>query len=195
MLARTALALSLAVRIYDNAGVTARDMESAVAAAHAILEDAGIVASWRDCSREACQDLGRLGPAEIIIRVADAPPGSLPDSLGFSFVDVERRQGTLATVFADRVQALSAQAGADSGLLLGRAMAHEIGHLLLGTTRHARRGLMRGLWTTIDLQKQQPWDWTLSRDDGARMRGSLASRLRRATEPAAIVARTNAGAK
>ena len=78
---------------------------------------------------------------------------------------------------------LSSQAKADNARLLGRAMAHEIGHLLLGTTHHASRGLMRGVWTTIDLQKDQPWDWTLSRDDADRMRRGLAARLRRAEPP------------
>jgi hypothetical protein len=188
MLAHAVLALSLVVRVYDNVGIAAKEMESALAAAHAVLADAGIAVTWRECPREACQDLGPLAPAEIVVRVIAAPPASLPDSLGFSLVDVERRAGTLATVFTDRVDALSALAGTASGQLLGRAMAHEIGHLLLGTTHHADRGLMRGLWTTSDLKKEQPWDWVLSREDGARMRRGLAARLRRPEQPAAIVA-------
>jgi len=196
MLARTVLALSLAIRVYDNTGVSAADMETALAAAHAILKDAGIAVSWRDCSREACQDLERVGAAEIVVRVADAPPGSLPGSLGFSFVDVDGRSGTLATVFADRVRALSSYAKADNARLLGRAMAHEIGHLLLGTTHHASRGLMRGVWTSIDLQKEQPWDWMLSRDDADRMRRGLAARLRGPRQPATVVAgKTGVGSR
>lgn len=41
-----------------------------------------------------------------------------------SFVDIEQKAGTLATVFADRVQTLAAFAGADDGELLGRVIAH-----------------------------------------------------------------------
>ena len=41
MLARTVLALSLAIRVYDNTGVAAPDMESALAVAHAILKKQG----------------------------------------------------------------------------------------------------------------------------------------------------------
>jgi hypothetical protein len=189
MLAPAVLALSLLVRVYDNVGVSAGEMGSARAAAQAALSDAGIAVSWRECPRGACEDLGPPAPAEIVMRVIVAPPALPFGSLGFSVVDVERRSGTLATVFVDRVRALSALAGADSGLLLGRAMAHEIGHLLLGTTHHADRGLMRGLWTTIDLQKEQPWDWVLSREDGVRMRRALDARLRVPEQPAAIVAR------
>jgi hypothetical protein len=189
MLARAVLALSLVIRVYDNAGVPASDMHAAFAAAEAILRDAGIAATWRQCPCENAQQVEPVGPAELVIRVADAPPAGFPGSLGFSIVDVERRSGTLATIFADRVKTLSALAGTPSGPLLGRAMAHEIGHLLLGTTRHADRGLMRGLWTTIDLQKDQPWDWALSAEDGVRMRRALAARLRRPEQPAGIVAR------
>jgi hypothetical protein len=189
MLAPAVLALSLIVRVYDNVGVPAGEMGSARAAAQHVLSDAGIAVSWRECPRGTCEDLGPPAPAEIVMRVVVAPPAWPFGSLGFSVVDVERRSGTLATVFVDRVRDLSALAGADSGLLLGRAMAHEIGHLLLGTTHHTDRGLMRGLWTTIDLQKEQPWDWVVSREDGARMRRALAARLRRLEQPAAIVAR------
>ncbi len=64
-----------------------------------------------------------------------AAPASTPGSLGFSFVDIGRKAGTLATVFADRVQALAAIAGVDDGELLGRVIAHEIAHLLIGTSR------------------------------------------------------------
>ena len=130
-----------------------------------------------------------LEPAELVVRVIAAPPVSEPDSLGLSYVDLERRSGTLATVFADRVAALSGLCSRDRGEILGRAMAHEIGHLLLGTARHADRGLMRGRWTAIELLNNHPLDWGLSREEGALMRRALALRQRRPEQPAAIVAR------
>jgi hypothetical protein len=181
MLARTLLALSLAVRVYDNTGVSPGDRASALAAAHAILKDAGIAVTWRE-------DDSAPTPAEVIVRIVAAPAEALPGPLGFSLIDVERRAGTLATVYADRVTKLAALAGADPGRLLGRAMAHEIGHLLLGTTRHADRGLMRGVWTSVELHRDQAWDWSLSREDVARMRRGLVARLRRPEQPDTVVA-------
>jgi hypothetical protein len=194
MLARTVLALSLVVRIYDNVGVTNGDRDAALAVAHAILKNAGIEVTWRGAQTGRDGQEGQEGQEgrdgqELIVRIVAAPAGSRPDSLGFSFVDTGSGSGTLATIFLDRVHALSARAGADSGQLLGRAMAHELGHLLLGTTHHADRGLMRGVWSTIDLQKGQPLDWMLSAEEGARMRRALAVRQRRPESPAAIVAR------
>jgi hypothetical protein len=191
MLAGTVLALSLAVHVYDNVGVANGDMASALAVAHAILKNVGIEVTWRGVDTVQVGQVGRVGQdgAALIVRIVAAPAGSHPDSLGFSFVDTEIGSGTLATIFLDRVHNLSARAGSDSGQLLGRAMAHEIGHLLLGTTHHADRGLMRGVWSTIDLQKDQPLDWMLSAQEGARMRRALALRLRRAEPPAAVVAK------
>jgi hypothetical protein len=189
MLARSVVALSalsLVVRLYDGFGVSAGDLASAHAIASAILSRAGISVTWRDCPREDCDN--QVAPAELVLRVIAAPAASEPGSLGFSYVDVERRSGTLATVFADRVGKMSALSARDGGELLGRAMAHEIGHLLLGTTRHADRGLMRGRWTTIELLKNRPWDWALSPEEGMLMRRALALRQRRPEQPSAIVA-------
>jgi hypothetical protein len=181
MLARTVLALSLAARVYDTTGVPPGDRASALAAAHDILKDAGIAVTWLD-------DDNVPAPAEVIVRIVMAPAEALPGPLGFSLIDVERRAGTLATVYVDRVRKLATLSGADPGRLLGRAMAHEIGHLLLGTTSHAARGLMRGVWTSVELHRDQAWDWSLSREDVARMRRGLAARLRRPDQPDAIVA-------
>jgi hypothetical protein len=192
MLAAAALALSLVVHVYDSAGTSPGHRSSALAAAQAILADAGIGVAWRDGG--AHDDASGSAPEpltipEIIIRIVIAPPGASAGSLGSSLVDVAQQAGTLGTVYADRVVALAAQSGVDAGLLLGRAMAHEIGHLLLGTTRHAARGLMRGTWTSVELRRDRPWEWALLRDDAANMRRGLAARARRSEPPAAIIAR------
>jgi hypothetical protein len=181
MLARTVLALALAVRVYDNTGLPPGDRAVALAVAQAILRNAGIAVTW-------CNDAPVPASAEVIVRIVAGPAGALPGQLGFSLIDVERRAGTLATVYADRVAELAALSRADPGRLLGRAITHEIGHLLLGTTHHADRGLMRGVWTSDELQRERPQDWSLSREDIAGMRRGLVTRLRRSERPDALVA-------
>lgn len=183
MLARTVLALSLAVRVYDNTGLPPGDRAAALVVAHAILRDAGIAVTWGGGDEVV------LAPEAVIVRIVTAPAEALPGSLGCSLIDVERRAGTLATVYADRVAELAALSSADAGQLLGRAMAHEIGHLLLGTPRHADRGLMRGVWTSVELHRERPSDWSLSREDVAGMRRGLIARLRRPEHPDTLVAR------
>jgi hypothetical protein len=183
MLAHAVMSLFVVVRLYDAPGLPPGELAAARSAAERILKDADIAVRWADCP---CAK--PVGPVELMIRVARSTPASEPASLGFSYVDVQTRAGTLATVFADRVHALAEAVRADEGELLGRAMAHEIGHLLLGTHDHTRTGLMRAAWTSIEVAKNRPVDWQLSRSDGAELRRALNRRIRGVREARALVA-------
>jgi hypothetical protein len=184
MLAYATLALSLTIRVYDTHGVALDTKAAARAAVDRIVSPAGIHVIWAQCP---CDD--RVASTELMIRITAAPAAADPASLGFSYVDVEQRAGTLATVFADRVHALAQLAAVDEGELLGRAMAHEIAHLLLGTRDHSAAGLLRGHWTSLELAKNQPRDWQFLRGDGARLQQALARRLRGPVAPATAIAR------
>jgi hypothetical protein len=183
MLAHAALALYVVVRVYDMHGVPADTAATARATAERILNTASVTVRWA-----ACPCGKPAGPVELMIRLADATPASEPDSLGFSYVDLDRQAGTLATVFADRVRALADAARVDEGELLGRAMAHEIGHLIIGTRDHASAGLMRGRWTSIELAQNHPVDWQFRPTDGEAFRRALVRRIRGARTPAALMA-------
>jgi hypothetical protein len=61
-------------------------------------------------------------------------------------VDPQTRRGSLATLYVNRVFDLAAACGVDGGTLLGRAMAHELAHLLLGSPRHSSTWLMGPHW-------------------------------------------------
>lgn len=183
MLAHAALALYVVVRIYDTHGLPPGELAAARSAAERILKDADVAVRWADCP---CAK--PVGPVELMIRVARSTPDSQAASLGFSYVDVGSKGGTLATVFADRVRVLAEAVRADEGELLGRAMAHEIGHLLLGTHDHASAGLMRAAWTSIELARNRPADWQLSRKDGVDLRRALNRRIRGVREARALVA-------
>jgi hypothetical protein len=91
-----------------------------------------------------------LAGTEISVRLARLPAepnGHGMLQLGYSLVNTQAGAGTLATMFVDRVEWLASQAGADAATVLGFAIAHEIGHLLLGTNAHAASGLMRAVWS------------------------------------------------
>ena len=99
------------------------------------------------------------------------------DTLGFALVDVDAGAGLLATVYADRVRVMAQSAGIDEAELLGRAMAHEVGHLLLGTNGHAAHGLMRASWSSVDLRGHRV-QWFFNGKEGEAMRSGIASRFR-----------------
>jgi len=168
------LALSLFVRLYDTTGLPQADLQHATMTASAILSAAGIAVEWRDC-HEGCD--APVAPSELAVRVVASADGSRPSSLGYTFVTGGDDLGALATVVASRVRAMAREAGCDAGTLIGRAIAHEVGHALLGTSGHASAGLMRATWKASELYNNHPGDWTFSRDEAARMRGRLAARL------------------
>jgi hypothetical protein len=74
-------------------------------------------------------------------------------------LDTRTGSGVLATIYFDRVQWLAHESGTDSRVLLGRAIAHELGHLLLASTAHGAAGLMRALWSGEEIRRGSARDW------------------------------------
>ena len=93
--------------------------------------------------------------------------------LGTSLIDTRAGSGSLATIYVDRVARFARDSGTQAGVLLGRAIAHEIGHLLLGTTAHTRTGLMRAVWSSDALQRSNAADWLFTPSDARAMRDGL----------------------
>ena len=94
-------------------------------------------------------------------------------ALGESMLDREQRGGVLMTIDMVPVRAVAQQASTAISTLLGRAVAHEIGHLLLGSAEHPRLGLMRALWSRDELRGLKPAHWGFSAREAAQMRQTL----------------------
>jgi hypothetical protein len=153
--------------------------------AGATLAAAGLHVTWLDCgatpNHEPAPALCTypLRRDEVVLRVVTSPiaAGRRQDStLGDAHVDGAARAGFIATVYSDRVVALARRAGVDTAGLMGRAMAHEIGHLLIGTHDHATRGLMRPSWSHRDLRRNRPVDWAFSGSEAWAMTRALQAR-------------------
>ena len=84
----------------------------------------------------------------------------------------------ISSVFYDRVIGLLAH-GASTSLpvLLGRAMAHEIGHLLLGPNSHSPTGIMRASWSGRDLSLDGLPYLLFTPEESRQMKKRLAERV------------------
>jgi hypothetical protein len=60
--------------------------------------------------------------------------------------------------------------------VLGRVVAHEIGHLLLGTSDHEPAGLMRALWTRQILERNRDDDFRFTAADSLALRAAVSAR-------------------
>src|SRR5262249_45448292 len=177
--------------VYDTTSLRAEDLAAALRRTTAVLSEAGIDVEWLTCGPlkfshpSACD--APIASDELAVRLVSLPgkpsrTGALP--LGYSLVDTASAAGALATVFVNRIQWLTshvpcdahttrggdnAPAACDAETLLGFAMAHEIGHLLLGTNDHGTAGLMRAVWSPIELQRNDPADWLFTRAESTAM--------------------------
>jgi hypothetical protein len=78
-------------------------------------------------------------------------------------------------VFGDAIATWAERGQSDRSRLLGRVMAHEIGHLILGAGSHSATGLMRGQWSVPEIQRDRPEEWLMSPEDGRKLRKTLAA--------------------
>ena len=154
--------LGITVRVYDYARVSPGEMRRAEAEASGIFREAGVEMDWVDCPTSvaeaadypACEppagargvDL-RILPKSMALRVKSGR-----EQLGFALPSARAGFASSAWVFYHRVEELAASKDADGAQILGHAIAHEIGHLLLGPDRHSGRGIMRAAWGRADLQ-------------------------------------------
>jgi hypothetical protein len=166
----------VAVRVYSVlAEPGAGDRRISLDVAARALTAASVDVVWTICGPGSCTT--PPSPAELIVRITPAPKGGKETrSLGFAIVDAQERTGMLATVFVDRTLRLASKLRIDHQILLGYAIAHELGHLLLATATHGVSGLMRPVWSHEELQGMRSEDWVFDPTDATAIRDRLASR-------------------
>lgn len=173
----------LTVRLYNTSGIPQPELMAARLEAESILRDTGMDVIFRHCGHRTSEDDAsaddavdtcheRLKPAEVVVRVINAPGFSTtlkPEAYGVAYVVQETSRGWLATVFSDRIDQAAARAGVEAGVLLGRVVAHEVGHLLLGHGYHSTAGVMRAEWPDALLTHASKQDWRFSLTEANRM--------------------------
>ncbi len=82
----------------------------------------------------------------LVVRMMRRMPANVfPGALGFSLPFA--RRGAHVSIFYDRVQILARSVNTAPYIILGHAIAHEIGHVLLHSSEHTSGGLMQARWS------------------------------------------------
>ena len=183
------------VRVYDLVGIADADRQAALVVAQELLAEANTHVVFRNCGADEPYDPcdTALGPDERMVRIINSPAQARPGTrvpLGNAVVDPATNTGVLATVYADRVEQRAA-GQMEHSLLLGRTIAHELGHLVLGFAAHSKSGLMREVWTDEELRRNHALDWAFSPYDRVRM----CMKLLRSPGPCSGEARARASAR
>jgi hypothetical protein len=161
------------VRVYRSPDITPDVLSGALNVAEATFAAASVNVQWKVCGPSECNT--PPSRAERLVRLVRSPPGGNHDTrcLGDAVIDAKNGIGVLATVYVDRVLNLVRRLDIDQRTLLGRTIAHEIGHLLLATNRHSTSGLMRELWSPEELLASRADDWALRPFEAAAIRQRL----------------------
>jgi hypothetical protein len=115
-------------------------------------------------------------PAGVTRRAA--PSGSL----GFAVPSKPGEFGGFAGVFYDPVKRLSSR-GFSEPVILGHAIAHELGHLLLGFEAHSNEGIMKAEWHGKELKRAENATLVFDPRQRSRIRQNLKTRLSAAHIP------------
>lgn len=187
------------IRIYDYVAVTAPTLKSAEKEAARILGGAGIKVVWLDCEilREErpadhpCSAL--LMATDIHLRIITREMASRVNTnagcVGYSLVS--EGFDSIGAVFHHRAVELKRQLGIPLGAILGAAIAHEVGHLLLEDSRHANSGLMSAHWSDRTLLRIFRNQLGFSKNERWRLESQVVQRIawdRRADDSGLAVA-------
>ena len=145
--------LRITVHVYNISQVPAQTLAVAETEAWKAFERAGIHVLWVSGPLTPAQvrESADRVRSDIFLRIYNqsmVKPWRVDGSaLGF----VLSLENSHAIVFYDRVHRLCQIWQNEPAPILGAAMAHEIGHLLLGAEQHSPAGMMRETWLSSDL--------------------------------------------
>jgi hypothetical protein len=174
-----AATLRIQTRVYNMAKVRPTVLSGALIEASEIFQRIGVEIEWVEGSSHQ-----RLGSCQLYLRIIPRLfPNTRyalgPSHLGYAATSEEG--GVLATIFFHRVEEL---AWGNPSYALGCAIAHELGHLLLGYDRrnespHSASGLMRGPWQRDDLKPKARETMQFTPEDARRLRARVLERFRK----------------
>jgi hypothetical protein len=178
----TPLRSEVSISVHDYAGVSTTLLTAAEEQAREIFRRAGLETVWVNCSpklekhepdscyfADATHLTLKISPHAMNAQVRDRI-----DVLGTSYPD-EQGAGYFAYVFYDRVREL-AQRRTLGHTLLADVMAHEIGHLLLGSNSHSVSGIMCARWDAEQLRNVAEGSMSFAASESRLMRERVFTR-------------------
>jgi len=174
-----AATLSIVVRLHGHAAPDRDLLYRAQKRVTAILSNSGIEIRWRSCGYASRVDAtcdATPEANEAVIRFLAGPSTETPDSCGVALVPREGH-GHFISVFVDCVHTAAEKLSVAEDVILSGVLAHEIGHLLLGTNSHGSIGLMQAQPRPIDWQRATHDALGFTKDETRRLRASVQRRM------------------
>ena len=171
------------VLVYNLAHVASSILAAAEREAGEILHAAGVRIIWVECPMTSTTDRAegpcrqKLKSTDILLRVLPRPAKHRlkADVFGFAISPI------LASVYYDyalRLPVENEYVEFDARIILGCVIAHELGHLLLGSNSHSSAGIMRSPWGQKQLQQALMGTLLFTADEAKLMQAQVRARAR-----------------
>jgi hypothetical protein len=157
--------LQVHVLVYDYAQVSPETLIKAQERASTIFQQVGVEPVWVNHGRTTGESQNplasqhKLDQIDFILRILPRSRAALKDNaLGEALPCKSGAEVCFANVFYNRVEQRTNVEKISLEQVLGHAVAHELGHLLLGSNSHSRSGIMSGQWSSEELKRAAKGD-------------------------------------
>ena len=174
------------ISVYNDAQASAQLLTQAEQEATKIFRKIGVDSVWIECQSPEAGPKPECGPpsgpTHLSLRIVPWSSKSGDAVFGMAFLSPEG-EGTYCDVFYDSVEKLRRDWRVSRSRVLGHTMAHEIGHLLLGTNAHSSKGLMRSNWQGQELWRIERGTLLFTPEQARSMQNKLVSSTERKPIP------------
>jgi hypothetical protein len=132
---------AIEIVVVNEAAVSEEVLAEARVQATRIYAPMGIKPVWTDSIAAGPSPAPEIDRRLTMKIVSHSKIGHVEDVMGFAF-----KGGNMAYVFYTRVKDFAQQRQISVAKILGHALAHEMGHLLMPQRRHSLSGIMRTNW-------------------------------------------------
>ena len=170
-------ALTVVVAILDSAAVPADELMTARTAAGAAFARAGMVLRWGGTGGSVSCQPGASAPFCVQVLLRPRNPQSAPGArriMGMTLAADHER--AVLSLYFDAVSDVARRYGFPRGEVLGLALTHEMGHVLLPPPSHSATGIMQPSWEGDDLRHILAGDAAFTEQQALAIRARLASR-------------------
>ena len=176
---------SVVVVVHDSAGVPPEALEAARGNAARVFANAGVSVHWHAnagigtaCRPDASAEADERFCVQVLLRPRnrESAPGQRR-IMGMALAASQQR--AVLSLYFDAVTDVAKQYGASVGQVLGIALAHEMGHVLLPPPSHSATGIMQASWEGDDLRHAIMGEAAFTADQATAMHARLRARMDR----------------
>jgi len=168
---------AVTVAVYDDVQLSSDVLSNAEQEATRVFDKAGVRTLWILCKSNSepdpdsrCQN--HAHPTHLALRIVPRAWKTSDSIFGVAFLS-EDGTGAYGDVFYDSVEKLHRDWNVSLPRVLGHVIAHELGHLLLGSNAHSRQGIMRPDWHGDELRRASMGDLLFTAEQARSMREVL----------------------